>query len=123
MASAGFSKTSFKLLEDLERNNDKDWMAERRDDFKTHLQEPFANMLKLVSIMLDGDDPTLSGGKNTMFRLHRDTRFSKNKAPYNLHVSGLLTKSGRKSESGMADAWRQGFMALTPNSSPPFAIR
>jgi len=35
-----------------------------------------------------------------MFRLNRDVRFSKNKDPYNYHISGTLTRSGMKNEQG-----------------------
>lgn len=35
-----------------------------------------------------------------MFRLNRDVRFSKNKDPYNYHISGTLTRSGLKNEQG-----------------------
>ena len=35
-----------------------------------------------------------------MFRMNRDVRFTPDKRPYNAHVSGMLTPSGAKDESG-----------------------
>ncbi len=40
----------------------------------------------------------MSGSKQTMFRMNRDVRFSKDKRPYSEHVSGLLTPSGFKKD-------------------------
>lgn len=126
---AGFSDRSFALLEGLAANNHKDWYAEHRQDFKDHLQEPFAKMLEMTSVLLDGDDPSLRGGKRTMFRQHRDIRFSKDKRPYNTHVSGLLTASGVKDESGglayaqiTADGGMMacGYYMLTAKQLAPF---
>ncbi len=98
MSNIGFSKTSFDLLKALEANNNKAWMDHNRDAVKEHLQDPFAFMLECISRELSDNDLPLSGNKKTMFRLHRDIRFSKDKRPYNRHVSGILTPSGMKNE-------------------------
>ena len=99
MPNLGFSKMSFDLLEALEVNNNKEWMEENRKAVKTHLQEPFAFLLDCLTRELSDHDLPMMGSKKTMFRLNRDIRFSKDKRPYNHHVSGLLTPSGTKSET------------------------
>lgn len=44
----------------------------------------------------------LSGDpKKSVFRIHRDTRFSKDKKPYKTHVSATLTRDGQKMSPGM----------------------
>lgn len=98
MSDIGFSSTSFTLLKSLHADNSKTWMEANREAVKEHLQAPFAFMLDCVTRELSDHDLRLSGSKKTMFRLHRDIRFSKDKRPYNTHVSGLLTPSGTKSE-------------------------
>lgn len=98
MSNIGFSKTSFDLLKALEANNNKVWMAQNREAVKDHLLDPFAFMLDCISRELSDHDLPLSGNKKTMFRLHRDIRFSPDKRPYNRHVSGILTPSGVKNE-------------------------
>lgn len=97
----GFSKTSFKLLRELEANNNKAWMADHRETVKEHLQDPFTFMLDCISLELSDHDFPLSGSKKTMFRFHRDIRFSKIKLPCNLHISGLLTPSDVKFENSI----------------------
>ena len=46
--------------------------------------------------------PLAGDPKASQFRLHRDTRFSRDKRPYKTHVSGTLTRDGRRMSPGMA---------------------
>ena len=92
------SKTSFDLLDQLARNNTKDWYDAHKADIKTHCLAPFGEMLEHVSNRLKDSDRPLEGSAKTMFRMHRDVRFSKDKTPYKSSVSGVLTPSGTKAE-------------------------
>ncbi|MEP4051792.1 MAG: DUF2461 domain-containing protein [Litorimonas sp.] len=96
----GFSAKSFKLLEDLRENNDREWFHAHKAEIAEHCQDPFAFLLDCLTQELSDHSIRLSGGKRTMFRLNRDVRFSKNKDPYNFHISGTLTRSGMKNEQG-----------------------
>ncbi|WP_409432442.1 DUF2461 domain-containing protein [Litorimonas sp. RW-G-Af-16] len=95
-----FTPGGLNLLNQLAANNNKDWFGAHRDEFKTQLQDPFADLLESISFAMEVHDIRLKGSKKTMFRLHRDVRFSKDKTPYNLHISGMLTRGGTKTESG-----------------------
>src|SRR5690606_23763192 len=44
--------------------------------------------------------PLTGDPKRTIFRIYRDTRFSKNKDPYKTHVGAYLTRSGARDEDG-----------------------
>lgn len=96
MASPGFSKRSFELLEQLQENNNRDWYQEHKAEIKQCLQQPFEAMLEAVSEKLKNAKRPMSGNKQTIFRMYRDVRFSKDKRPYKEHVGGLLTPSGNK---------------------------
>lgn len=96
----GFSAKSFQLLEGLRDNNKRDWYLEHKPDILEHCVDPFAFLLDCLTQELSDHSIRLSGGKQTMFRLNRDVRFSKNKDPYNHHISGTLTRSGSKNEQG-----------------------
>lgn len=95
----GFSQATFDWFAGLEADNSKQWFDEHRDDFRTHVDEPFVRLLETVSSKLSGTELPLSGGPSTMFRMNRDVRFSADKSPYNPSRSGLLTPSGTKSET------------------------
>lgn len=90
------TKTSFDLLDQLAQNNTKDWYDAHKDDIKAHCLAPFGEMLEHVSNRLINSDLPLEGNAKTMFRMHRDVRFSKDKTPYKSAVSGMLTPSGTK---------------------------
>lgn len=98
--SIGFSAKSFSLLEGLRDNCNREWYHANKADIAEHCIDPFAFLLTCVSQELSDHCVRLSGGKQSMFRLNRDVRFSKDKSPYNHHVSGTLTRSGRKTEQG-----------------------
>ena len=45
--------------------------------------------------------PLKAEGKRSIFRIHRDVRFAKDKSPYKTHCGATLTRSGRKMEQGL----------------------
>lgn len=107
MSSAESSTTrvapaAFKLLEQLERNNNREWYAEHKGDFKRELLEPIEAILIDATRRLARTALPMVGSRKTMFRMHRDTRFSNNKLPYKLNVGGVMTSSGSKrAEDGL----------------------
>ena len=98
--SIGFSAKSFKLLEELRDNNNREWYLGHKADIDEHCRDPFIFLLNCLTQELSDHSIRLSGGKQTMFRLNRDVRFAKDKSPYNHHISGTLTRSGMKNEQG-----------------------
>ncbi len=100
MTRNSFAQKSVDLLRGLQKNNSKEWFDAHRDEVKTMLQQPFEDMLEAATAQLTNLNLPLSGGKQTMFRMHRDIRFSKDKRPYKEHVSGLLTPTGTKHDDG-----------------------
>jgi uncharacterized protein (TIGR02453 family) len=96
----GFTEKSFDLLEALSKdeNNNKEWYDEHREEVQEKLLSPFAAMLEAATTKLNESGIGLKGGENTMFRMNRDVRFSKDKRPYKDSVSGMLTPSGTKAE-------------------------
>ncbi|NJL98792.1 MAG: DUF2461 domain-containing protein [Synechococcaceae cyanobacterium RM1_1_27] len=110
MSDLHFTPRAFDLLEELAANNHKDWYTQHREEIEIYLRDPFARVLEAVTQHLAQTKVPLAGGAKTMFRQHRDVRFSKDKSPYSTHVSGLLTPSGTKSEN-------QGLLFLQLDSS------
>lgn len=93
------SQTSFRVLSELRRNNNKEWFDLNKSDYQEHVRKPFAGLLESLSEELAAEGMTYSGSEKTMFRVNRDVRFSNDKSPYNTHVSGVLTPTGNKSEA------------------------
>jgi uncharacterized protein (TIGR02453 family) len=87
---ASFGPELFAFLADLRANNDRDWFAANRDRYEEHMLEPalefvaaFAPRLEKISPHFRADARP-SGG--SLFRIHRDTRFSKDKSPYKTNL-------------------------------------
>jgi uncharacterized protein (TIGR02453 family) len=83
---AHFSPELFKFLRQLKRNNDRDWFQANKPRYIEHVRDPmlafiadFEPRLAKVSSRLIADPRPVGG---SMFRIHRDTRFSKDKSPY-----------------------------------------
>lgn len=98
MPNSGITDKSFKLLDQLAKNNNREWYHEHKEELREHLLDPFAEILEASSDKLENAKRPFTGSKQTMFRLYRDTRFSKDKRPYKEHVGGLLTPSGNKKD-------------------------
>lgn len=98
MSDLGFTKASFDFLADLSDNNNKAWFDENKPIFETRLKAPFEALLEALSARLSDADTPMRGSKKTLFRMHRDIRFSKDKRPYKTNTGALMTPDGRKNE-------------------------
>jgi uncharacterized protein (TIGR02453 family) len=81
-----FGPELFDFLRDLKANNDRTWFTAHKDRYEREVRNPaldfiedFAPHLREISSHFVAD-PRPSGG--SLFRIHRDTRFSKDKSPY-----------------------------------------
>ncbi len=93
----GFSRRTFTFLRDLGRHNDKAWFEAHRSEYEQHVLAPLRDLVNdLADFMLGIDlsfEVSPAVGK-TISRIHRDTRFSKNKAPFRDHVWIAFKRSG-----------------------------
>ena len=89
-AVSHFTPAIFKFLTDLEKNNDRDWFKANKARYEDCLLTPalqfisdFGPHLNKVSKHFVADPRPVGG---SLFRIYRDTRFSKDKSPYKTHV-------------------------------------
>jgi len=90
MAIPPFRPSLFRFLRDLAKENDRDWFQANKQRYDEEVKLPalqfiaaFAKPLEKLSPNLVAD-PRPSGG--SLFRIHRDVRFSKDKSPYKTHT-------------------------------------
>lgn len=90
------------FLEDLKENNNKEWFHENKkkyEIFKKEYHGLIAALLKEMKALDHLLEPLEV--KHCTFRINRDIRFSKNKAPYKTNMSiWLSTDRTRKNASG-----------------------
>lgn len=95
-------KPLFHFLEELKRNNSRDWFKSNKSTYERDVKKPFEDLVHDILLQIATMDKDFSDleVKNCIFRIHRDVRFSKNKDPYKVHMSALITPFGKK---GMSD--------------------
>lgn len=85
-----FRPATFAFLRDLREHNDREWFQANKPRYTEHVLEPalefirsFAPELRRVSPRFQAVAKPIGG---SLFRIHRDTRFSHDKSPYKTHV-------------------------------------
>lgn len=85
-----FSPDLFAFLRDLAANNDRTWFNDNKARYEASVRQPaldfitdFVEPLETLSPHFVADSRTVGG---SLFRIHRDTRFSKDKTPYKLNT-------------------------------------
>ena len=86
------------FLEALASNNNRDWFNEHKKQY----QESLDSFRELITVILEGItqvDPSIGDlqAKDSIFRIYKDVRFSKDKTPYKTHFGSWMAKGGRKS--------------------------
>jgi len=90
MAQAYFNRRLFTFLEQLRRNNRRNWFLKHKPEFEELARQPGLRFITDVQLRLRDispwlvADPKPNGG--SLFRVYRDVRFSKDKTPYKTHV-------------------------------------
>ena len=89
-AAAHFSPATFKFLRALAKNNSKEWFADHKAEYEAQVKQPclafitdLAEPLKKISPQYVASPKPVGG---SLFRIHRDTRFSGDKSPYKIHA-------------------------------------
>ena len=99
-----FTPEVFAFLRELSANNNREWFAENKTRYEQRVRGPvlqfisdFGPRLAKISPHLVAD-PRPAGG--SLFRFHRDTRFSRDKSPYKTHLGvHFFHDSGKKAPS------------------------
>lgn len=88
---AGFQPAAIQFMADLAANNDRAWFQPRKADFERLLKEPMEQLVVAVGERLRVRGiPLLADPKRSLFRIYRDTRFSRDKSPYKTHYAATF---------------------------------
>ncbi len=90
-------KTTIQFLTDLKKNNSKEWFDDNRKRYEVAKEDVKDITEKLIqAIGAHDEDIAQLLAKDCTFRINRDVRFSKNKAPYKTNISCIFSKGGKK---------------------------
>jgi uncharacterized protein (TIGR02453 family) len=98
---AFFSKDYSDFFIELAPNNTKDWFDANRKRYENSVKKPFSAFVQHLIHYLEKHDSRLKDLESSacIFRINRDIRFSKDKAPYKLFNSAVIAPNGKKSEA------------------------
>jgi uncharacterized protein (TIGR02453 family) len=80
----------FRFLSELARNNRREWFERHKDRYVSEVQQPCLRFIGDFAAPLARISPRFraipSASRGSLFRIHRDIRFSKDKSPYKTHA-------------------------------------
>ncbi|HEV7781519.1 MAG TPA: DUF2461 domain-containing protein [Chitinophagaceae bacterium] len=90
--------STIKFLKDLKKNNNKPWFEKNRKQYE-QAKNDLAGFIQKVIDQHGKKDPAIASlqVKDTMFRINRDVRFSKDKSPYKDNMGAYMGRGGKKS--------------------------
>jgi uncharacterized protein (TIGR02453 family) len=95
-----FQKEYLDFFKELAANNHKEWFDANRKRYEQFVKAPFnifiADLIKEVQKV---DAKVQVEPKHCITRINRDIRFSKDKTPYKLHMSAIISAGGKKDKS------------------------
>jgi len=94
-------KDTVKFLSDLRKNNDREWFNKNKARFVA-AHDDFVQFVQSLIEKIAAFDRSVSGldAKNSVFRIYRDIRFSRDKSPYKTHFGAVL--QGKGTQCGVA---------------------
>ena len=82
-----FTPESFAFLRELRENNNRDWFAANKQRYEREVRDPALRFISDFGPHLLRIAPRLvADPRRSMFRIYRDTRFSRDKSPYKTHI-------------------------------------
>lgn len=84
----GFRPAALTFLRSLKRTNTREWFQAHRDDYEGEVRAPLAALVEELDVRFAELAPEIVGDpKRSLFRIHRDVRFSSDKSPYKTNAA------------------------------------
>ncbi len=108
---AQIKKSTLTFLKNLAKNNDREWFQENKKTYEAARENVAEFAQELLNRLSATDVLETENGKKALYRIYRDVRFSKNKAPYKTNFAGSFTRDGKLRRGGY-------YFHLTPANNP-----
>jgi uncharacterized protein (TIGR02453 family) len=94
------SKHTLAFLQNLSEHNDREWFNQHKGEYLKAHENMIAFADALLAEMQQHDHIETTSGKDSLFRIYRDTRFSKEKTPYKTSFAGSFRRATKKLRGG-----------------------
>lgn len=90
------SSSTFQFLKELDANNNKEWFEAHRKNYDS-AKKDLVTLVELWIKNIQSDCPDVADNEpsKSVFRINRDVRFSKNKAPYKNNMGAAIGRGGK----------------------------
>jgi len=91
----GFPPETLQFFRSLARNNNRDWFQPRKTMFDEKVKVPMREFVEALNAGMKSFAPEYATDPaKAVYRIYRDTRFSKDKTPYKDHIAASFFRSG-----------------------------
>lgn len=98
--AAIIEKSTMAFLKELSKNNNRDWFNKNKERYLVAYDNIIAFADALLMEMRKHDNIETASGKDSLMRIYRDTRFSKDKTPYKTYLGGSFKRATKKLRGG-----------------------
>lgn len=92
----GFPKEGLIFLKKLKKNNTREWFNAHKNEYEQFVKLPMQSFIAALQPLFADFAPQFDvHPKRSLFRIYRDTRFSKDKTPYKTHVAAHFVLKGK----------------------------
>ena len=92
--------STMKFLNELRKNNNRDWFNRNKERYLAANENMISFADAFLNEMRKHDNIETSSGKESLFRIYRDTRFSKDRTPYKTYWAGHFKRASKKLRGG-----------------------
>jgi len=91
----GFPPEALQFFRGLVRHNNRDWFQPRKPVFEEQVKRPMRELVEALNAELRRFAPEyVTDPDKAIYRIYRDTRFSKDKTPYKDHIAASFRRRG-----------------------------
>jgi uncharacterized protein (TIGR02453 family) len=88
---SNFPEAGLRFLRGLKRNNNRDWFLSHKKEYEEAIRKPMEELVEFLALEFARFAPEIQASPRTsLYRIYRDTRFSKDKSPYKTHVAAVF---------------------------------
>jgi uncharacterized protein (TIGR02453 family) len=102
MTFAGLGPKALPFFKALKFHQSREWFEANRETYESAVKGPMGDLVEDVAERLrQAKIPIKGDRKSSLFRIHRDVRFSANKDLYKANSGVVLSRSGNKNDPGL----------------------